>query len=188
MQLRTIAQIIGLIVALQMGASCTAIKPSQMDSNISIVTDQFRMLSDADTRHYVLTEEDKPFDEYVKEGVLAHVPKPPSGAGSEYHNPWKSAPMGTNNHMDVEYMELTEVPDEFCKEWNNAKHSELGRIIMPSCQEAVAPYSCAVKKLGKNMRNFSPPDQCGQTCCIAGNSVGNLILFKNGYVNKKDKE
>jgi hypothetical protein len=170
----------------QVGVSCTSIQtfiaPS-MDSEISQVTEQFNTINDAVTRHFLKSDDNKRPAELVEEGTLAAIPKPPLGLGLKYRLTWIADLTGTNKNMEVAYIVLPEVPDNFCKAWNNAKHPELGRVIIPNCQESSAPYTCSVSKLlGAEIQEYSPPDQCGQTCCVAGN----VILFKNGYVHKKD--
>lgn len=180
-----IARIFGLIIVLQIGVSCTparAVKSASMETNIFTVTDQLRTINDAVTRHYLTSDNGPELLSLVKEGHLAFVPQPPLGLGSEYTSGWKTDPTGINTKMNVEYIQLLEVPDDFCKAWNNVKHPELGKVIMPDCQDAAGQYTCAVKKLSVDVRKHSPTDQCGQTCCVAGN----VILYKNGYAEKKN--
>jgi hypothetical protein len=118
----------------------------------------------------------------VEDGLLADVPQPPQGTGASYVPSWRTDPTGMNKNKELEYITLVEMSDDFCKAWNKAKHPNFGEVIMPCCLEATAPYTCALSKLVVNVRSYSPPDQCGQTSCVAGN----MILYRNGYANKED--
>lgn len=181
---RTVAKLMGVIVALQMVASCALIKSDHTKQNISTVNEQLRTISDADTRLIKSPSHGNRFAALLEEKLLVLEPIPPQGVGTRYRTAWKADMSGINRNMEVEYIELVGVSDDFCKAWNNANHPEFGMVIMPPCDQVEAPYTCKVNKPSVAIEGLSPPDQCGQTCCVAGNR----ILYRNGLINKNDPE
>lgn len=148
------------------------------------MNEQLRAISDADARLVKSPEHGNRFAALLEGKFLAVEPIPPQGVGTRYRTTWKADMAGVNKNKEVEYIELVGVSDGFCKVWNNANHPELGMVIMPPCELVEAPYTCSVNKPGVAIEGLSPPDQCGQTCCV----TGNRILYKNGLINKNDSE